>query len=222
MSRLSWPCQRVGLREEVAMWFRLNTLQWLIGVGIAEHVMDRQKHTHTHKAIIVLHQPLLITHTHKQHLYHPRGHTESTCVLKDKHFISSALLYLAISAQLSATVKVCVHVFACVCIYSPLYSPDWGTPLPVSSVCPSQYSRVVAYEEALTLFPHVADELVTTVLYPISGFPAFWCMAGIYVFSEACGLRCNLHDSTYTSGGSLIDIWDIFLSFFFFFNSSIH
>lgn len=38
-------------------------------------------------------------------------------------------------------------------------------------------------------------------------------MAGIYVVSEVFGLRCNLHDSAYTFGGSLIDIWDIFFSF---------
>ena len=147
------------------------------------------------------------------------------CFLKDKHFISHGLPYLAVSAQLSASLNVRVCVFVCVCVsvcvhslYSTVYSPVWNTPLPVSSVCPSQYSRSVAYEEALTLSPHVADEYVTIALYPISCFPAFWCTARIYVVSEVFGLRCNLHDSFYTSGGSLIDIWNIFFSFL---NSSI-
>lgn len=130
------------------------------------------------------------------------------CLLKDKHFISPALPYVAVSAQLSASLNVCV------CIHCILYSPVSNTPLSDSSVCPSQYSWLVAYEETLTLSPHIADEYVTMTLYPISGFPPFWCMAGIYVFSEAFGLRCNLRNSAYTSRGSLIDIWGIFLFVF--------
>lgn len=125
-------------------------------------------------------------------------------LLKDKRFISPGLAHLAVSAQLSASLNVCV------CVHYP-YSPVWSTPLPVSSVRPSQYSWLVAYEETLTLPPHVADEYVTIALYPLSTFS---CMAGIYVFSEAFGLRSNLYDNTYTSGGSMIDIWGIFLFFF--------
>lgn len=197
-SQLSWPCQCVRLWGDVAMWFRLNTLHWLIGVRAAEHVMDRRKHT-KRMASVILHlhlpnaAPPLPTHTHTQRM----------CFLKDKYFISSGLPYLCC---FSTTVS----LIECACVFSLLYTVRSEALLYLSPlfVLPS-IAWLVADEETLTLSPHVADEYVSMALYPISGSQHCWCMAGIFVFSEAFGLRCNLHDSAYTSRDSLINILGI-------------
>lgn len=73
-SQLGWPCQCVGLWGDVAMWFRLNTLHWLIGVRAAEHVMDRHKHTHTASTPPTPSQhthtaPPSTTQTHREHVF---------------------------------------------------------------------------------------------------------------------------------------------------------
>lgn len=197
-SQLSWPCQCVRLWGDVAMWFRLNTLHWLIGVRAAEHVMDRRKHTKRMASVILhLHLPNAAsppnTHTHTQRM----------CFLKDKYFISSGLPYLCC---FSTTVS----LIECACVFSLLYTVRSEALLYLSPlfVLPS-IAWLVADEETLTLSPHVADEYVSMALYPISGSQHCWCMAGIFVFSEAFGLRCNLHDSAYTSRDSLINILGI-------------
>lgn len=104
-SQLSWPCQCVRLWGDVAMWFRLNTLHWLIGVRAAEHVMDRRKHT-KRMASVILHlhlpnaAPPLPTHTHT--------HRECVSWRTNISFLLVSPTF-AVSAQLSASLNVRVY-----------------------------------------------------------------------------------------------------------------
>lgn len=121
--------------------------------------------------------------------------------------------FLAVSAQLSASQTACVCVGVCVVGggasvgFSHLYSSVWSCTH--HFVCPFWYRWLVA----LTLSPHV-----------ITMHLGSWHsdVRGIYVSSARRVAWDAIHDSSCTIRISLIDLQDIFLSFFYTFLYQLH